>query len=168
MRCPRCQHENPGGQKFCGACGTPLTANPSGPPVPSYAEVTRALSEALEQQTATAELLQTRNRELSEAQEQQTATGEILRVISSSPAALEPVLDALVRSAEEFRQVGRDDARTQEGTGLGLTLAKKFVDLHGGRIGVQSRVGQGSTFSFALPAAESRSSSDRGGGAPPP
>ena len=69
---------------------------------------------------------------------------------------------------EEFRQVGRDDTRTQEGTGLGLTLAKKFVDLHGGRIGVQSRVGQGSTFSFALPAAESRSSSDRGGGAPPP
>jgi len=52
---------------------------------------------------------------------------------------------------EEFRQVGNDLFRKREGTGLGLTLARKFVELHGGAIHVQSELGKGSTFTFTLP-----------------
>ena len=47
--------------------------------------------------------------------------------------------------------MGTDYARKREGTGLGLALARRFVELHGGRLQVRSEPGRGSTFTVTLP-----------------
>lgn len=56
---------------------------------------------------------------------------------------------------DEFRQVDSSYSRQYEGTGLGLALSRKFIEMHGGKIWVESEVGQGSQFTFTLPLSRS-------------
>jgi signal transduction histidine kinase len=60
--------------------------------------------------------------------------------------------EELERIFQEFEQVG-DPSRTHEGTGLGLALVKKLVEMHGGSIRAESAPGRGSTFTFTIPTA---------------
>ncbi|HEY9723046.1 MAG TPA: PAS domain-containing protein [Oscillatoriaceae cyanobacterium] len=57
----------------------------------------------------------------------------------------------LPRVFHKFEQVDMSPTRTAEGAGLGLAIAKSLVEAHGGAVGVESELGQGSTFWFALP-----------------
>jgi signal transduction histidine kinase len=55
------------------------------------------------------------------------------------------------RIFEEFQQASHQSEKSREGTGLGLSLSKRMVELHGGTISVESAPGKGSTFTVALP-----------------
>src|SRR5258708_24637642 len=58
----------------------------------------------------------------------------------------------LGRLFSEFQQLDAGPGREQEGTGLGLALTKRFAELHGGKVTVQSEAGKGSTLVLRLPA----------------
>ena len=66
--------------------------------------------------------------------------------------------DDVPRLFTEFTQVDASLSRRFEGTGLGLALCRRFVEMHGGIIGVDSTPGQGSTFWIELPLAGPQSS----------
>ena len=72
----------------------------------------------------------------------------LIRVIDTG-VGISPVDQGMLFQA--FTQVDASKARAHEGTGLGLALTKRLVELHGGKIWVESTVGEGSTFSFTLP-----------------
>ena len=77
------------------------------------------------------------------------ADGSVEISVSDTGIGIAPEDQA--RIFEEFRRWEATMLTRSEGTGLGLTLAKKFVELHGGRIWVESEVGKGSRFIFTLP-----------------
>ena len=74
--------------------------------------------------------------------------GEIVVSVTDTGVGIESADQE--RIFEEFEQAA-EGRSAEEGTGLGLALAKRFVELHGGRIWVESRLGAGSTFRFTLP-----------------
>ena len=75
--------------------------------------------------------------------------GEVRVSVSDSGPGIAPEDQALI--FEEFQQAAAGKEQ-REGTGLGLALSKRLVELHGGRIWVDSELGKGSTFVFTLPA----------------
>jgi signal transduction histidine kinase len=82
------------------------------------------------------------------------ANGEVQVSVADTGPGI--ALEDRERIFEEFQQ-SETGVGLREGTGLGLALSKRYVELHGGRIWVESEVGRGSTFTFALPAGSSTS-----------
>lgn len=87
--------------------------------------------------------------------------GEVWVSVSDTGVGITP--EHLERVFERFEQGVVESGRRPEGVGLGLALSKEFVEMHGGRIWVESEVGRGSTFTFTLPLQPVPSSRSEGG-----
>lgn len=74
---------------------------------------------------------------------------EVVFAVADTGVGIAP--EDVPRIFEEFRQLDGGTQRRHGGVGLGLPISRRFVELHGGRIWVESQVGKGSTFFFSLP-----------------
>jgi signal transduction histidine kinase len=79
------------------------------------------------------------------------AANEVVVEVSDQGVGIKREDQALL--FEKFRQVGDTMTAKPQGTGLGLAISKEIVEVHGGRIWLESEPGRGSTFSFSLPLA---------------
>jgi PAS domain S-box-containing protein len=79
-----------------------------------------------------------------------TAAGEVTISVADTGIGMNP--EEIPVALQAFRQVDSALARAQGGTGLGLPLAVRLVELHGGAVSITSQPGQGTTVSFTLPA----------------
>jgi PAS domain S-box-containing protein len=88
-----------------------------------------------------------------------TVTADVKAGINGNQEILVSITDTGAGISEEdqtklfqaFSQVDSSPTRKSGGTGLGLSISQRLIDLHGGKIGVHSEVGKGSTFYFTLP-----------------
>jgi PAS domain S-box-containing protein len=83
--------------------------------------------------------------------ETQVTEDEAILTVRDNGVGIKPEDQALI--FEEFRQGDLQSPRGEEGTGLGLAVVSRLAELHGGKVGVKSVAGQGSTFTFVLPMA---------------
>jgi signal transduction histidine kinase len=81
--------------------------------------------------------------------EVKTLDNGFLVVVSDTGPGIPPTDQAKI--FEEFHQVDNTSTRKKGGTGLGLSISKRIVEMHGGRIWVDSTPGKGSIFSFTIP-----------------
>ena len=90
----------------------------------------------------------------------QACDGDVLfEVRDEGPGVPPHKLEAIF---DRFEQADASDSRQKGGSGLGLTICRAIVELHGGRIWAQSPAGAGATFSFTLPAPPARTATTRG------